>query len=1260
MVYMAEQLEPVRRRVALKVIKLGMDTRSVIARFEAERQALALMEHPNIAQVLDAGTTENGRPYFVMELVRGIKITEYCDENHLSTSERLKLFIQVCQAVQHAHQKGIIHRDLKPSNILVTVNNGVPIPKVIDFGVAKAINQQPLTDKTVFTAFEQFIGTPAYMSPEQAVMTSLDVDTRSDIYSLGVLLYELLTGQTPFDAKDLLKSGLEEMRRTIREKEPVKPSTRLTRELAGADVRRLKLPPAEKPSSEEEIRASSRRLLQTRELIQLLRGDLDWIVMKCLEKDRTRRYETANGLASDIQRHLNHEPVVARPPSAFYRFQKMARRNRVAFTAAAVVAAALIGGLGVSTWLLILETKAHDWALSAEREQARLRERAERAEKDGLEKLREAYLAQARANRRSPLAGRRLDSLKVLQQAAAITIPRDEAGSAATRLRVRNEVIACLALPDLRLIHAVQATHSPEPVFHFDTALERYALVDEAGVVHIRRVATDEELFELPGMTNGESRVHSFSPDGRFLAVGFHLCHLRVWNLERRELALSLDPETSFREVVFAPDSRTVAVVHHLGDGSIPVYELATGRLVRTLKATTPPGSLSFSADGAYLATVPWGGSTVEIIEVTSGEVISRLPHFLPVHVVAWHPDNRLLAVGNQDLHLHLWNPMTGEEYGTLAGHRSVVVGAVFHPSGEFLASTAWDGTTRLWDIATREQLIEFGKSNSQMQFSPDGRRLGMLSWEGSMIICEVTAGRVCRGLAEMREMGAGHTAGYDWADFSPDERLVVAAGHEGVGLWDLATGRSMVLPGIEQGDSAFIHPDGGELFAGSRFGLYRWRLESAANASGTTLLATRARTEPGQARCTAVTRSGALLGYAQNGQVHLERRGKSPLLLNSPARAHVMVFSPDERAIATAPWPDGPTIIWDTSTGGRLCEISTPPVAGLVFSPDSRWLVIATDQEYSFFDASTGQRGRRVPVDGAGPVAFSHDGRLFAIGIRYSVVKLLDVATTEELATLEAPSTPMTGQLAFSPSDTQLAVAGIGQAVQIWDLRTLRRELAARKLDWNHPPFPAGPTNRDGVKLAVRAAVPPRGADVGARLLDLTEHYNAELTETWTPENSLAELAPGVQRLGGVEYDVRGSINLRSRSALSYPHQVRGVRVVQKCERLHFLGGVGFDCSNGTQVATCRVRYTDGQSLEVPVISGRDTSQWWYRPDDNAGALDVVWTGTSPAAAAGGYRVRLCHSAWENPRPEVTIESLDLISTMTDCAPFVVAITAE
>jgi serine/threonine protein kinase len=325
-----------------------MDTRQVVARFEAERQALAMMDHPNIAKVLDAGATETGRPYFVMELVHGVKLTDYCDQNRLSTPQRLELFVNICRAIQHAHQKGIIHRDIKPSNILVTLQDGVAVPKVIDFGIAKA-TQAELTEQTLFTHFGQFIGTPAYMSPEQAEMSGLDLDTRSDIYSLGVLLYELLTGTTPFETKDLLAIGLEQMRRTIREKEPVRPSTRLSSLDDG-----------------ELTTTAKRRQVEALKLVKLVRGDLDWIVMKCLEKDRTRRYETANGLAADVERHLRLEPVVARPPSNFYRFQRLVRRNKIVFAASGAVVAALVVGLVVSMWLLFKETAERKRAVLAE------------------------------------------------------------------------------------------------------------------------------------------------------------------------------------------------------------------------------------------------------------------------------------------------------------------------------------------------------------------------------------------------------------------------------------------------------------------------------------------------------------------------------------------------------------------------------------------------------------------------------------------------------------------------------------------------------------------------------------------------------------------------------------------------------------------------------------------------------------------------------------------------------------------------------
>jgi serine/threonine protein kinase len=372
-VYMAQQTQPVKRRVALKVIKPGMDSRQVVARFEAERQALAMMDHSNIARVLDAGTTDGGLPFFVMELVRGIAITDYCDREKLDTRRRLELFADVCRAVQHAHQKAIIHRDLKPSNVLITLHDGVPVVKVIDFGVAKALNQE-LTERTLFTQFSQMIGTPLYMSPEQAELSGLDIDTRSDIYSLGVLLYELLTGTTPFDKATLSAAGFDEMRRIIREEEPPRPSARVSTLQA-----------------QELSTISERRNADPRRISIALRGELDWVVMKALEKERSRRYESASALAADIQRYLADEQVLACPPSTAYRFRKFARKNKTAITTLLLVAASLLLGITLSLWQALRATAAEAQATANEAKaneaaaaEAQQRQRAEANEQKAL------------------------------------------------------------------------------------------------------------------------------------------------------------------------------------------------------------------------------------------------------------------------------------------------------------------------------------------------------------------------------------------------------------------------------------------------------------------------------------------------------------------------------------------------------------------------------------------------------------------------------------------------------------------------------------------------------------------------------------------------------------------------------------------------------------------------------------------------------------------------------------------------------------
>lgn len=385
-VFMAEQTEPVRRKVALKILKPGMDSKQVIVRFEAERQALAMMDHPNIAKVLDAGQAKSGRPYFVMDLVKGLPLTHYCDLHQSTTRERLELFIGVCQAVQHAHQKGIIHRDLKPTNVLVTVQDGTPLVKVIDFGIAKAL-YQPLTDKTLFTGFSQMVGTPLYMSPEQTALSNVDADTRSDIYSLGVLLYELLTGTTPFDKDRLKSASYDEIRRIIREDEPPRPSTRLAETLSAGHA-------GQPTNSDTPLHTAVRAPIRAPRF-----DELDWVVMKCLEKDRDRRYETAIGLARDIERYLQDEPVHACPPSTFYRMRKFARRNKGGVLSITAIFLLLIGGIAGTTWGLVraenawdAESKEHLLAVKAKEAEALERGRAETARKKAA---REAAIAAA-------------------------------------------------------------------------------------------------------------------------------------------------------------------------------------------------------------------------------------------------------------------------------------------------------------------------------------------------------------------------------------------------------------------------------------------------------------------------------------------------------------------------------------------------------------------------------------------------------------------------------------------------------------------------------------------------------------------------------------------------------------------------------------------------------------------------------------------------------------------------------------------------
>lgn len=1016
LVYLAQQKEPVKRKVALKIIKPGMDSRQVVARFEAERQALALLDHPNIAHVFDAGTTEAGRPYFVMEYVKGMSITAYCDQRKLNIEQRLRLFEQVCEAIHHAHQKGIIHRDIKPSNILVSVHGDRAVPKIIDFGIAKAITQ-PLTDKTFVTFQGQILGTPEYMSPEQVDLAVQDIDTRSDIYALGVVLYELLAGVLPFDHESLARLGFAEVQRTIREQEPASPSIRLTK------------------LGEQGKTIAASRSTHVLALARRLHRELEWIPLKAMRKDRCRRYRSASEMADDIRNYLNGLPLIAGPETATYRVKKFVHKHAGSVATVLLVAVAIILGLIIST------------AMYFRAEQARKNELAARTQSEQAKE--QETIARTQAEQAEHATKEKAEELRRTLYTNTIQLADSKYYEGNTG-RVRELLESCPQ--DLRGWEWDRINHILDQsiiTFNAHRAGVRSIAVSPDGkrivtggwdkAVKIWDIATGKELITLPEAHTDYTSCVAFSPDGKQIVSGDDSGEIKVWDASSgNEVMKLIGHSEGILSTAFSRDGKEI--VSAGGDETIKVWDAVTGAEKNTFhyEHLGEVRYAAFSPTGEHIVSTSWGwDAVIKIWDATRGNEVNTIKRINPrIGAVSLSSDGKLLASGSVDNMIKIWDAIKGTEVMTLRGHDGPVSSVAFSRDDKCIVSGSFDCTVRVWDIATGEEMTTLRGNESNVYsvlFTPDGKQIISGSEDGAVKVWDVTVNR------ELGEF-IGHKEGVSSVAFSPDGKRLVSCSADGkVKVWDVAsTTEVMTLRGGKIDDTrglAVFSPDGRQIAMRSEeLAIKLWDAETGAE------IMTLGGQEESVLSLAFSPDGQRIVSGNSNGEIKLWDVTKGEEIMKwadgSEYWALPVAFSPDGQRIVSVNYNDN-IKIWDASSGTELMDLigDQEYIFSVAFSPDGKRLVTGgEDKTVRVWDASTGMElmTLRGHGDRVFSVAFSPDGKRLVTAGRDGTARVWDSSTGDELLTLRANFA--VSCVAFSPDGKAIAGGTAGKTIVLWE----------------------------------------------------------------------------------------------------------------------------------------------------------------------------------------------------------------------------------